>query len=262
MVDYTPIDQTSALEYIFYPRDTYNPCPYYATDVSVPVETDVSISCRFFKGKDEWPWILYFHGNGEVVSDYDELAPFYFKRKINLAVADYRGYGKSTGTPTITNMVHDAHLIYKVVKAELAGRGLKDKLWIMGRSLGSLSALELAYHYQGDIPGIIIESGFVSVVRIMTHLNVPTDGVDLGEIDAQCLKMAQALTLPALIIHGEYDNLVPYTEAEDLYENMRSSDKQLVMIHLADHNDIMFIGLNEYFKAIQTFMERTGREDK
>jgi alpha-beta hydrolase superfamily lysophospholipase len=258
LIDYTPIDRSSALEYIFYPRDTYNPCPYYAFDVSIPVDTEVSILCRLFKGKDEWPWILYFHGNGEVVSDYDELAPFYFKRRINLAVTDYRGYGKSTGTPSITAMTHDARLIYRAIRAELAGRGLKDRLWIMGRSLGSVSALELAYHHQADIPGIIIESGFLGVARIMTHLNVPAEGIELDKIDAECLKMARSLTLPTLIIHGEYDNLVPFREAEDLYENIRSADKQLLMIPLADHNDIMFVGLNEYFNAIRSFVERTG----
>jgi uncharacterized protein len=259
MVDYTPIDKTSALEYIFYTRDTYNPCPYYAFDVPVPVETNVFISCRFFKGRDEWPWILFFHGNGEVVSDYDEIAPFYFKRKINLAVADYRGYGQSTGTPTLTDMYSDAHLIYRATKQELAKRGFQEKFWVMGRSLGSLSALDLAFHYQDRIPGIIIESGFPSIVRIMTHLNVPTEGIDLDKIDAGCLEMVQALTLPILIIHGEYDNLIPFEEAEDIFANIRSSDKQLLTISLADHNDIMYIGLNDYFKAIREFVDRTEK---
>ncbi|MBA4417697.1 MAG: alpha/beta hydrolase [Syntrophus sp. (in: bacteria)] len=258
MVDYTPIDRSSALEYVFYPHDTFSPCPHFAYDIAVPADKDVLISCRFYKGKDEWPWMLYFHGNGEVVSDYDEIAPFFFKRAINLVVADYRGYGKSTGTPTITGMIHDAHVIFKAVKEELAKKGFKDRIWIMGRSLGSLSALELAYHYQKTLPGIIIESGFLSIVRILTHLNVPTEGVDLEAIDAACLEMVRTITLPTLIIHGEYDNLVPFREAEDLYDTIKSEDKQLLMIPLADHNDIMFVGLNEYFKAIQVFMERTS----
>jgi uncharacterized protein len=257
MPDYTPLDNSSAIGYIFYPRDTHSPCPAFGFDLMVPVGDDVSISCRFFKGNPEWPWILFFHGNGEVVSDYDEISPFYFKRKINLVVADYRGYGKSGGIPTVSDMLGDAHLVYEAVRKELAAKGLKDKLWIMGRSLGSLSALELAYRYREALPGIIIESGFLSIVRIINRLDVPIDGLDLSKIDEECLAMARTISLPTLIIHGEYDNLVPFTEAEDLYNNITSQDKQLLMIPAADHNDVMFVGLQEYFKAIRAFMDRT-----
>ena len=257
MPDYTPLDNSTAVGYIFYPRDTLSPCPGFAFDLMVPVEEDVSVSCRFFKGNPEWPWILYFHGNGEVVSDYDEISPFYFKRNINLVVADYRGYGASGGTPTISDMLGDCHKVFEAVKKELAAKGLKDKIWIMGRSLGSLSALELAYHYQDTLPGMIIESGFLSIVRILRHLDIPIDGLDLSEIDEECLGRTRTITLPTLIIHGEYDNLVPFAEAEDIFNNIKSEDKKLLMIPAADHNDVMFVGLQEYFKAIREFMDRT-----
>jgi uncharacterized protein len=258
MADYTAIDNSSALDYIFYPREAVSPCPPLAFDMMIPVDEGISISSRFYQGSKDWPWILFFHGNGEVVSDYDEISPFYFKRKINLVAVDFRGYGRSGGTPTITNMLSDAHVVFKAVKGELTARGLRDRLWVMGRSLGSLSALELARHYQNDIPGIIIESGFLSITRILHHLDVPTKGIDLGKIDEECVESARAITLPALIIHGEYDNLVPFGEAEDLHDAITSEDKQLIMIPAADHNDVMFVGLNEYFKAIQAFIERTG----
>ncbi|MDR2017895.1 MAG: lysophospholipase [Syntrophobacterales bacterium] len=257
MPDYTLLDNSSALEYIFYPRDTYSPCPAFAFDLPVPVDKDISISCRFYRGNPEWPWILFFHGNGEVISDYDEISPFYFKKNINLVVVDYRGYGKSGGTPTITDMLGDAHKVLEAVKKELAARGLKDKLWVMGRSLGSLSALELAYHYQYNLPGIIIESGFLSITRILDHLDLTTDGPKLPGIEDECIAMVRMITLPVLIVHGEHDNLVPFAEAEDLYNNIKSEDKQLLMIPAADHNDVMFVGLHEYFKAIRIFMDRT-----
>jgi len=76
-----------------------------------------------------------------VVSDYDEIAPFYTERGLNLVVADYRGYGMSEGIPTLTHIVRDAHTKFKGTKKELTNRGYRDELWIMGRSLGSISAL-------------------------------------------------------------------------------------------------------------------------
>jgi alpha-beta hydrolase superfamily lysophospholipase len=260
MSDYTALDDSPALEYIFYPRDSFSPCPPFAFDLMVSVEESVSISCRFYKGNTDWPWVLFFHGNGEVMSDYDEISPVFFKRKINLVVADYRGYGVSGGAPTITGMLGDAPIIFRAVKDELSRQDLlKEGLWIMGRSLGSLSALEIAFASQDSLPGIIIESGFMSIVRILRHLDVPVGGVDLDVIDKACVERARTITLPVLIIHGEYDALVPFGEAEDLYDTIKSEDKQLLMIPAADHNDIMFVGLNEYFKAVRAFIDRTGK---
>jgi len=143
------------------------------------------------------------------VSDYDEISPFYHQKEINFVVADYRGYGASTGVPTLSDLVQDAHLIFKGVREELIKRNLRKDLWAMGRSLGSISALELAYHYQEEMKGLIIESGFPSVVRIMTHFGMPSQGMGLEKIDQECLERIKKIFLPTLIIHGEQDSLVP-----------------------------------------------------
>ena len=209
MPNYSLIDQPSTLMYIFYPREDSTLCPENAFDLLAPVDDHVSIHCRFYIGNQKWPWILFFHGNGEVVSDYDEIAPVYHQRRLNLVVADYRGYGNSNGVPTLTDLVQDAHAILREIKKELSKRGLRSDLWIMGRSLGSISAFELAYRYQDAIRGLIIESGFSSVVRIIMHLGVPIHEVNLEKIDQECLEMIHKIFIPTLIIHGERDTLVP-----------------------------------------------------
>ena len=60
--------------------------------------------------------------------------------------------------------------------------------------------------------------------------------------------------MPALVIHGEYDNLVPFTEGQLIYDHLASVDKQLVMIPRASHNDIMFMDMHRYFAAIEEFV--------
>jgi hypothetical protein len=259
--DYSLIDQPSILMYIFYPRRDFTPCPENAFDLSVPVGDHVSIFCRFYMGHPQWPWVLFFHGNGEVVSDYDEMAPLYHQRSLNLVVADYRGYGKSDGVPTLTNLVQDAHKIFKGVREELFQRGPRKDLWIMGRSLGSISAIELAYRYPDAIKGIIIESGFPSVVRIMMHLGIPVRNTPLERIDQECLEMIERIFIPTLIIHGEMDTLVPLKEANDLYRHLGTDAKEMLVIPSANHNDIMFIGFQKYFDAIQQFIERTDKTE-
>ena len=261
MPDYSFIDQPSTLMYIFYPREDSTLCPENAFDLLAPVDDHVSIHCRFYIGNQEWPWILFFHGNGEVVSDYDDIAPLYHQRRLNLVVADYRGYGNSNGVPTLTDLVQDAHAILREIKKELSKRGLRSDLWIMGRSLGSISAFELAYRYQDAIRGLIIESGFPSVVRIMMHLGVPIHEVNLEKIDQECLEMIHKIFIPTLIIHGERDTLVPLREAKDIFNHLGTDKKELLIIPSANHNDIMLVGFQKYFNAIQQFIEMTeGRE--
>jgi len=257
MPNYSLIDQPSTLMYIFYPREDSTLCPENAFDLLAPVDDHVSIHCRFYIGNQKWPWILFFHGNGEVVSDYDEIAPLYHQRRFNLIVADYRGYGNSNGVPTLTDLVQDAHAILREIKKELSKRGLRSDLWIMGRSLGSISAFELAYRYQDAIRGLIIESGFPSVVRIIMHLGVPIHEVNLEKIDQECLEMIHKIFIPTLIIHGERDTLVPLREAKDIFNHLGTDKKELLIIPSANHNDIMLVGFQKYFDAIQRFIEMT-----
>ena len=258
MPDYREIDNSPALRYIFYPRNSHSKPPRNAFDKSIPVVEDVAITCRFYKGDDDWHWIVFFHGNGEVVSDYDTIAPLYTKHKLNLVVADYRGYGSSGGNPTLTDLVHDAPILFKAIKEEFSQRDKREGVWLMGRSLGSISALELAYRFPDQIRGLIIESGFPCITQLILHHGLPAGAIDLFPIYEECIALVQEITTPTLIIHGEHDQLVPLGEAEDIYKNIGSKDKELVVIEGADHNNIMFVGLDRYFGAIQRFIQRTG----
>jgi alpha-beta hydrolase superfamily lysophospholipase len=259
MIDYSSLDQPFLLQFIFYPRKDFTPCPGNGFDLSIAVRDSASISCRFYTGHREWPWILFFHGNGEVVSDYDEISAFYHQKKTNLVVADYRGYGASTGTPTLTHLVQDAHVIFKEVREELSRRNLRRDLWVMGRSLGSISALELASQHQEEMKGLIIESGFPSVVRIMSHLGIPAQVMDLEKIDQACLERIKKIFLPTLVIHGDHDSLVPLENAKAIYQHLGTREKRLLVIPSATHNDIMLVGFKDYFNAIQQFIEKTNR---
>ena len=180
-------------------------------------------------------------------------------KKINLVVADYRGYGRSSGQPTFTGLVKDAPLIFEAAREKLAQRGLQEKLFVMGRSLGSVPALELAAQYAHAIPGLIIESGFISVTALIRHLGLPAAGLDLAAIEEESRRKAAQISIPVLIIHGQADSLVPYSQAEELDRSLGSESKQLVPIPGADHNDVIFYDRERYFTAIEQFVKAPGR---
>jgi alpha-beta hydrolase superfamily lysophospholipase len=255
--DYSLIDQSLLLQYIFYPRSEITPCPSNSFNLLIPVDRGTVIGCRLYVAGTHKDSLLYFHGNGEVVSDYDEIAPFYTSMGINLIVADYRGYGMSTGEPTIGSLVRDCHVIHEAVREELSEKGFTDRLFLMGRSLGSISVIELASEKPDAARGVIIESGFASVVSIIDHLNLPmpSHGPDREHILSACLDMVRRISMPCLVIHGEDDTLVPVQEAYTLHEHVGSKDKKLLVIPHADHNSVMFTDVRRYMLAIQDFMQ-------
>lgn len=259
MPDYARLDQPVLLELLFYPRSAHSIPPPGAYDFPVQVEDGVYIVCRFFPGQEDWPWLIYFHGNGEVASDYDDIAPYYHAHRINLVVADYRGYGGSGGCPGFAHLTNDAHILFKALQSEIKDHAPSPPVFVMGRSLGSTSALELGYHYQDEISGIVIESGFASVTRLVKHLGLPAPGIDLEELESQCLEAIASIKCPTLIIHGEYDTLVPVAEGQLIMNNISGPEKSFVLIPGASHNDVIFARPALYFPAIEDFVYRVSR---
>jgi len=234
--------------------------PFNSPDVPsyhIEVEPDINIKCGFWVSSKEAPTILYFHGNGETVAGHEWLAPFYNQRGINLFAADYRGYGSSNGYPTISNLVADAPIVFNSFKEIIEKEGFSKRVFVMGRSLGSIPAVEIAFSFQDEIKGFIIESGtannFPHLLR-QVGLNDKDPLLSEDSLFRNKIKIRQVQT-PCLIIHGEIDELIPVREGKELYENSASRDKRLLIIPGAGHNDMMAVDTNLYFNTIDEFIK-------
>ncbi len=248
------LDRPEILAAIFYPRRSYSSEPN-TRDHFIEVEEGIRIGCRFYSRGVEYPSLLYFHGNGEIVDDYDLSAPFYNEIGINLFVADYRGYGLSDGRPTISNMLKDSHQIFKELDRIVEEYGSSKSLFIMGRSLGTTSAIEVAYHHQNAIQGLIIESGSANNFRRFFSSSIADHPFWNEESSFLNKVKMRSIFKPTLIIHAEHDTLVPLEEGKELFRNAAAKDKRLVIIPNADHNDLMLVGKAQYFKAINEFVK-------
>ena len=117
--DYSVLDRPEISMGSFYPRRNWTPTPDGAEDYTVTVDDNVELSCRFFPAGQDNPTILFFYGNGETAPDYDGIAPVYNQIGANFFVADYRGYGRSSGSPTFGSMLDDAHKVLESLRASL-----------------------------------------------------------------------------------------------------------------------------------------------
>jgi alpha-beta hydrolase superfamily lysophospholipase len=222
----------------------------------IEVDEGIKIGCGFWSGSKEFPSILYFHGNGETALDYSYLSNFYNQIEINLFVADYRGYGVSNGNPTVTNMLSDSHKIFERFKTIIGDEGFKESLFLMGRSLGSIPSVEIAYHYQNQLCGLIIESGTAYNFRqFWTHLESSDSDILSGD-NFQNRKKIKNIEIPTCIIHGDCDQIIPVYEGLDLYSNSAAADKDIQIISDAGHNDLLALGHDQYFRTIKEFVTK------
>jgi len=260
--DYSHLDRPEVLTRLFHPRPEYgsNGKPANAIDLLIPVEHDIVLGGRFHMIEKSAPNILFFHGNGEIVADYDELGPLYNRMGMNFLPIDYRGYGRSTGTPTVTTMMKDCHAVFEFTKEWLKGSGYTGAFIAMGRSLGSASALELASHHKIRMDGLVVESGFAHTGPLLTLLGVNPSAMGFREDKGiRNLEKIRTWDKPTLVIHAEFDHIIPFSDGQALYDACPSPDKTLLKIPGANHNDIFMRGLDEYMKAVKILSERSAR---
>jgi len=250
------LDRPEILNFLFHPRkESGARMPDYAKNYDIPMPDSIHIGTRVFSASPDKPNILFFHGNGEIAEDYDVIGSVYNEYDLNFIVADYRGYGRSEGTPGVNAMLQDAPHILNFFSSWLKKEGRNETLWVMGRSLGSASAAELAELYPEKIKGIILESGFAHTIPLLQRLGIDTDylGIEEKHVFSNIEKISR-YDGPTLIIHGQYDQIIPLNHGQDLYQASPSKLKKIHVVENADHNTILMMAGRSYFEIIRDYI--------
>ena len=270
-IDYATLDRPEVLRFLFHPRP--EPTGLFSKaaesenrsrrqkDILIPVQEDIAIGARFHMAEKSGGNLLFFHGNGEIVADYDELGAVYNQMGINLLAVDYRGYGRSGGNPTVTAMMRDCHIIFHFVRQWLQQNDFSGPILLKGRSLGSASVLELADAYKKLADGLIVESGFAYAGPLLTLLGIDSVALGFKEEKGFCnVDKIRNFDQPTLIIHAEFDHIIPYSDGQTLHGACPSANKELLKIDGANHNDILMRGFQEYLAAVQNIVELAKKE--
>ena len=203
--------------------------------------------------------VLFFHGNGEVAADWTAMA-FDYAAAFDASVwfIDYRGYGRSTGEPAYGLLLSDAEAAFAALTDREAERGRPfRRRYVFGRSIGSAPAIHLAWRFPDGVDALVIDSGFSHVtelIRRFREMHGVPDGAPLapfGFLDN--VDKLRSCEMPTLLIHGVIDKLIPVLEARENFKASAASEKRLVEIPGAGHNDLLFKSRldGSYFGAIR-----------
>lgn len=258
MRSFALLDRPEVAQILFHPRPEG---PWVGGSsgkpVSVAVADGVSVGGWLFPAQTpEAPVIVHFHGNGEIAAEYADIAQVYNQLGLALLAFDYRGYGASTGQPTASALIADATACFDAVPGLLTEAGLAPSAtFVMGRSLGSAAALQVADTRQDRLAGMIIESGFAYTIALGERLSGMTiPGADEAQHGFGNDEKVARIALPTLILHGSEDWIIPVDDAHVLERLSAAADKKLVVIPRVGHNDIIHAGAQTYFTALIAFV--------
>lgn len=197
------------------------------------------------------PTLVYFHGNYRNIGNNLEHTQRLHNLGYNVLLADYRGYGRSTGgKPSESKVFEDAETIWQYLIKQHGNQS--GKTFIYGHSLGGAIAIDLAVRHP-EAAGLITESTFTSMQAMgeKDYGFLPI-GYLLNQRFTSLQKVPQ-LKIPVLFIHGTWDKKVPVEMGRQLYD-AAPEPKKLVLIEGGEHNNSGAIGWVEYRDAVSAFV--------
>lgn len=155
------------------------------------------------------PAVMFFHGNATIIDDMYSLGAFYVQSGVSVLTVEYRGFGRSTGSPSEEALVADATAFFDL----LAARPEVDasKIILHGNSLGGGVAVQLAARRPAT--ALVLDSTFSSVASIAMRFGIPSG---LCRHPFRSDQVIGALKIPILIRHGTGDEVIPVSHARRL----------------------------------------------
>jgi len=217
-------------------------------DVAVTTEDGVSLHGWFIPAKESKVTVLFFHGNGGNISFRMETIRILHSLGLDLLLFDYRGYGKSEGTPGEQGTYKDATAIWNYLASE---RNIPaNNIVLMGRSLGGAVASWLA---EIESPRcLILESSFTSLADIGADVYPFIPVRMLSRIQYSTIERIKNIRCPILVVHSPQDEIIPFHHGEELF-SAAHPPKEFLRI-TGGHNDGFIISEKIYAEGIRSFI--------
>lgn len=182
--------------------------------------------------------LLWFHGNAGNITSRFGMVERLVELPAELFIIDYRGYGRSEGSPSEQGLYADA-------------RGISSaNIVVFGDSLGGAVAIDLATRVEPA--GLVVQSSFTSIRDMAAEVMPFVPGFILRTKMDSLSKIA-SVRVPKLFIHSPADELVPYRFGRALYD-AAPAPKQFYEVKGASHNETDTVGGRAYFDAIGEFV--------
>ena len=235
-----------------YPHGNWNPADLHHEEVWFCAADGTRLHGWYVPHENPRAVVLYCHGNsGNLSHRANTLRALHDDVRVSVFIFDYRGYGRSQGTPSEEGILADGRAA-RACLAALAGVEERD-IVLLGHALGSGVAVDLAA--RGGAKALVLESAFTSVpdvgasyfpwlpVRLVTQTNLDS------------LHKIGRYQGPLLQSHGDADTIVPYRLGRRLYR-VANQPKEFLTLPGHDHMDPLG---EDYYRRLAEFLDNAPR---
>ena len=210
------------------------------------------------KGRNAKGTVVFSHGNTGSLGYYLGLVDWLVRDGYQILMYDYRGFGKSAGSPTREGLVVDAEaaFAYAATRRDVA----KGNIISFAHSLGG--ATSIVALCRKPVPGlraVITDSAFASY-QGMAEACCGSLGRNLVTDELSPKDVVAKLPVPLLMIHGTADVVVPIAQGRQLYA-AANEHKTFFEVKGGRHCDSLCLNDGEYRKKMLAWMARFGNKD-
>jgi fermentation-respiration switch protein FrsA (DUF1100 family) len=217
-------------------------------DFTISTEDGEKLSTWWVPAPSPRGAVLLFHGNAGNISQRVDYALMFRELGYSTLLVDYRGYGRSTGTPSEEGTYRDADAAWRWLTQT---RGLPGKnIVIFGESLGGGVASWLAARQAPR--ALVLASTFTSAVDLGAEVYrfLPVRLISRFRYDT--LERLPRVHAPVLVLHSPQDDIIPHAHGRRLYE---AANEPKAYVELAGgHNDGFVYTRAEWVQALARFL--------
>jgi len=227
------------------------------SEVKIPVNDQITLDGVFATptGNRRAGVILYNHGNaGNLLNRMERISKF-CEMGFPVLIYDYRGFGRSNGSPEVVGAIEDGQAALAFLKKTFNYQ--PAEIIIYGESLGTGIAAELVRQSPASFSALVLESGFASL-SAQANRRFPGIGTLILKRDLPTMDLIKNYQGRLLIIHSKEDEVIPFTDSEALFAAAVSTDKKMLTLSGVGHNDPVW-NLPEYRATWEDFFKTSPR---
>jgi len=158
--------------------------------------------------------VLFCHGNAGNISNRLYTLSFFRRLGMDTLIFDYRGYGRSEGSPSEAGTYLDAEAAWKYLTRRR--QVPPERIVVFGRSLGGAVAARIARDH--GPAALIVESAFTSIPDLAARMYPVFPVRMLCRFSYNTLEYTKHARCATLVVHSRDDEMIPYSHGRQIFE--------------------------------------------
>ena len=210
---------------------------------------NIKIQLWYKPAKKHLPTIIYFHGNASHIGNRAGIFSALSNKGFGVLAVSYRGYGKSSGTPSEQGLYADAR---SAINFAINQKNIPlSDIIIYGESLGSGVAVQMASEM--NFAGLILQAPYTSIADRASEIYWFLPVRMILQDNFNSLSKIAKIHSPLLIFHGELDSVIPISQGKAIFDAAPQPKKAVYFSDIEHNNFDSETIANEVFKFISDY---------